>query len=356
MSVQTIKSDVLVIGSGLAGVFAAIKAQEAGAQNVTVVTKGKAGTDSVSTFAAGVMHVPFPEDELDMWRESMTEQGEYINDQEWTDIALKEVYERIVEMDRWGVEWEKTPDGKFERKMARGSTPENPVRVVMFHGPQAMQAMARKAKLSGIKIINRVMITDLLTSGRRLVGAVGFDTITGDFITFKAKATVLAAGCCGFKNIFLGHKFATGDAGAMVYRAGGELRHWENLNHNVSGSEFDTVGMNMFVGLGGKFVNAKGEHFLPEYDPKYGDRTMCCRWAAAMGIEVRGRRGPIYLDMTHFTPEEVRKLRVVVPQVMMLYDRAGVTVGDRFTRKLPFVVVHKGSCGAGGGARSLSHE
>ncbi len=288
MSVQLNESDVLVIGSGLAGVFAAIKAKEAGAQKVTMVTKGKAGKDSVSTFAAGVMHVPFPEDDQDGWWESITEQGEYLNNQDWVAIAMEECYERIVEMDQWGVEWEKTPDGKFERKMARGSTPQNPVKVVMFHGPQAMQAMAKKAKLSGIEVINRVMVTDLLTSDQKVAGAVGFDTINGDFRMFKSKATVLAAGCCGFKNIFLGHKFATGDPHAMVYRAGGELRHYENLNHNVSGSEFDTVGMNMFIALGGKFVNASGERFLSEYDPKYGDSTLCVRWAAAMGMEVRG--------------------------------------------------------------------
>jgi succinate dehydrogenase/fumarate reductase flavoprotein subunit len=75
------------------------------------------------------------------------------------------------------------------------------------------------------------------------------------------------------------------------------------------------------------------------------------RWAGAMALEVRAGRGPIYLDMTHFKPEEVRKLRVVVPMTMMVYDRDGVVVNDRFTRKLPWAVVLKGNCAMGGGAK-----
>ncbi len=70
-----------------------------------------------------------------------------------------------------------------------------------------------------------------------------------------------------------------------------------------------------------------------------------------MALEVKAGRGPIYLDMTHFKPEEVRKLRTVVPMVMRLYDRAGVVVDDRFIRKLPWIVVQKGSTGTGGGAK-----
>ncbi len=268
-----IESDVLVIGAGLAGTFAAIKAKESGAEKVILVDKGKAGKSGISLFAAGVILGAFPEDDHEAWFKSVVEQGDYLNDQEWVEICLTEFYDRIVEMDAWGVQFEKTPDGKFERKMMRAGTAANPVRGVMFHGPQMLEAMMRKVRASGVEVINRVMITDLLTTDGRVVGAVGFNSITGDFVIFKSKAVISTAGACTYKNTFLDHKFATGDSDAMVYRAGGELILYEFVNHNTSASEFDTVGMNMFTSLGGKFVNAEGERFLPIYDPEYGDHT-----------------------------------------------------------------------------------
>lgn len=351
MDVKITETDVLIIGGGLAGAFAAIKAKEAGIKRVTLVDKAKFGKSGISTFAAGVFSSPFPEDDQEAWFRAQVEQGEYLNDQEWVKIWLDECYSRVMEMDRWGVEFEKTPDGRFERVMARGGTVNNPVRVIMFHGPQFMEAMARQAQAVGVEVVNRVMITDLLQSDGRVAGAIGFDTNKGAFKAFKAKVTVTTAGACTYKNIFFGHRFATGDSDSMVYRAGGEIMHYEFVNHNVTCSEFDTVGMNMFIALGGKFVNGIGEEILPIYDPEYGNYTLMNRWAGAMALEVQAGRGPIYLDMTHFKPEEVRKLRVVVPMTMRVYDRAGVVVNDKFTRKLPWAVVLKGNCAMGGGAK-----
>lgn len=345
------ETDVLIIGGGIAGTFAAIKAKEAGIKKVTLVDKGQFGKSGISTFAAGVFSAPFPEDDQEGWFKLQVEQGEYLNNQDWVKIWLDECYNRLMEMDRWGVEFEKTPEGKFERVIARGSTANNPMKVVMFHGPQFMEAMSKKALASGVEVVNRTMITDFLKSDGRVVGAIGFNTIKGTFKAFKAKVTVTAAGACTYKNIFFGHKFATGDSDAMVFRAGGEIMHYEFVNHNVTCSDFDTVGMNMFITLGGKFINSLGEEILPIYDPEYGNYTLMNRWAGAMALEVQAGRGPIYLDMTHFKPEEVRKLRVVVPLTMKVYDRAGATVNDRFIRKLPWAVVLKGNCAMGGGAK-----
>ena len=110
----------------------------------------------------------------------------------------------------------------------------------MFRGPQMMEAMAKKVKACDVEVVGHTMATDLLTdegkSGKCVIGAVGFNVKNGEFKVFKAKATILAAGGCGFKARFAGHKFQTGEACAMAYRAGAELGRFELARSNRSGA------------------------------------------------------------------------------------------------------------------------
>ena len=98
--------------------------------------------------------------------------------------------------------------------------------------------------------------------------------------------------------------------------------------------DFDIHGQNMFVGLGGHFLNAKGEKFMQKYDPELGDLGSMSRVSEAGTMEIRAGKGPIYFDMTHFTPDKVQKLRKVVPTSTKIMERAGVIVGDRIVQKM----------------------
>lgn len=349
---ETIASDILVIGGGLAGAFAAIKAKEAGAGSVVLVSKGKLGKDSISTFGAGVYMMNLPEDDKEALIKTYTLSDSFgagLIDPDWLYVHLDESYDRMLEMDRWGVEWEKTPEGKYERVVQKHGQLK-----CMFHGPQLMEAVAKKVESSGVRVIGHIMITDLLTAsgepGDRVTGAVGFDNRSGDFKVFKAKATVLAAGACTYKSRFACHKFQTGESYAMAYRAGAVLGRLEigEIHHETS-AEYDMQGLNMFQGLGGKFVNARGEEFLNDYDPILGNKTSMPRIAEAAAMEHRAGRGPMYLDMTHFTPEQVRKLKLVVPIPARVMERGGIIVGDRIIRKMEWAPAFMASNAMGGG-------
>jgi succinate dehydrogenase/fumarate reductase flavoprotein subunit len=346
-----VEADVLVIGGGLAGTFAAVKAKEAGAFKVVLVSKGKLGKDSCSTFAAGVFTLVLPEDDKEALRKSYALEegfGTGLYHEDWLNIWLDEVHARALDLEGWGLQWEKTPDGEFERKGMRGN------QRAMFRGPQLMEVMAKKVKKCGITVIGHTMITDLLTEGggpgTRVVGAVGFEVRSGEFRIFKSRATVLAAGPCGFKGRYACHKFQTGEAYAMAYRAGAVLGQFENGQHlQLTAADFDTQGMNMFTSLGGHFLNAKGERFMPEYDPLLGDNSSLANVAQAMAMEVRAGRGPIFLDMTHFTPEDVKKIRTVLPIPSLMLERAGVLAGDRMVKKVEWQPALWGTTALGGG-------
>jgi succinate dehydrogenase/fumarate reductase flavoprotein subunit len=355
MDRRKIETDILVIGGGLAGAFASLKAKEAGTRDITLVSKGKLGKDSISTFAAGVYRALFPGDDRTAWFTKMAldeSLGAGLYDEEWLNIWLDESYSTVLDMEKWGVKWEKTTDGQFERKEARWKIP-----VCMFRGPQMMEALANKVIESGINVIGHTMTTDLLTDygkpGERVSGAVGFDVRTGEFGVFRAKCVILAAGGCGFKARFASHRFQTGDGPAMAYRAGGILGGFERgeVLHTTA-TEFDTQGLNMFIGLGGRFINGKGERFMEEYDPEYGDHATMARVSESSAMEVRGGRGPIYLDMTHFTPADIKKIRAVLPIPAKIMERAGVIVGDKIVRKIEWAPAFYGTIASGGGVNA----
>jgi len=347
---ETNVCDVLVIGGGLAGALAAIKAREAGADKVILVDKAKSGRSGCSAFAAGVMAVFFSEeDDFDLWFATTVERGCYLNDQEFLKIILDQAFARVKEMEQWGVTFEKTPDGNFERRLMRGGVKAEPIKAIMFHGPQMMEAMRKRVIVSGAKVTDRIMITDLLARDGRVIGAVGFDAINGDFKVFKARSVVLASGGNGYKTLFAGHRMITGDGTAMAYRAGARFKGLDIHAYHCSATDFDTLGMNMFVTLGGFFINAKGERFLHEYDPVLGDHTLIHTYTQAMALEVMAGRGPIYMDMTSFKPEDIAKMRVVIPLVCRILEERGVLVEDRITKKIEWCAFFMGTAGGGGG-------
>jgi len=346
-------ADVLIVGGGLAGAFAAIKAKAGGAKNVVLVDRAKVGKSGCSAFAAGVIAVFFPEeDDLEEWYKITVELGDYLNDQDWVLYHLNETHKHIKDMEKWGVAFEKTKEGRFERRLMRCASDKVPtIKQIMFHGPQMMDVLRKKVLELGVTIMDRVRITDLLTDNDRVVGAVGFNTVTGEFVSFKARATVIASGGTAYKSLFASHKMLSGDGHAMIWRAGGDLMHYERGAHHATCAWYDLLGMNIFVSFGAKFVNSAGEEFVGDYDPIYQDHTQTYMYAGAMAMEVRAGRGPIFFDMTHFSEEEVRKLRTVIPLSVSKMERGGIIVGDKFVKKMEWVPTNFGNIGSGGGAK-----
>ncbi|MDZ4246448.1 MAG: FAD-dependent oxidoreductase [Dehalococcoidia bacterium] len=340
MGETSIDCDLLIIGGGLAAAFAAIEAKKAGVESVLLVDKGRVGRSGCSVFAAGVMGVFFPgEDNMDAWLAEAVEGSEYLTDQEQLCDHLEQIYQRVLDMDRYGVDFRK-PGGKFERAMGRGATPETKRRMIMFNGGlQMMHSMRKALEGAKVKFLEHIMVTGLLTAESAAAGAVGFDTRNCDFYTIRAKATILASGTCRFKGRQPGHRSNSGDLTAAAFRAGVQLMGYDCTQYNAFPVRYDIgPGMNMYVGLGGRFTNAKGERFLETYDPVMKDSTLLSRLAASMALEAQRGNTPVYMDMTHFTPENVAKLRAVLPLPMKMYEAAGIVKNDRFIQKLEWMV------------------
>lgn len=353
--VEKINVDILVVGGGAAGCFAAIKAKESSVENVLIVDKGYVGKSGCSKFAAGSFKCFIPDkDSYDLWLNKAVEEGYFINDQRWTELHLHEVFKRARELDAWGVKFIKNDKGEFDRLEGQGSSDERPIKTIMFEGPQLMDALRKRACKMAVDILDKTMITHLLHKKNEqstISGAMGFDTKTGELRVFTAKAVILCAGPQAYKSHYAYQKMATGDAHVMGLLAGVELSNYEFCCHHLSCADFDTTGMNVLQGSGARFVNALGEPYMYRYDPEYGDHAAMNRLSAGMACEVMRGNGPVYFDFSGFDENALSYFKKTLPIMYRAFERAGYIKDGKIIERVEWVSVNMGNVGYGGGIR-----
>ncbi|MBN1367174.1 MAG: FAD-binding protein [Dehalococcoidales bacterium] len=227
---NVIETDVLVIGGGMAGLFAAIKAREEGT-NVVLVDKNYVSRSGTTCYCDGDFSVCNPEwgHKLENWKKLITQRGEYLNDPEWTEITLKDSLERYKDLLSWGVKPPMNEKGEIVY-FAYPNMPRNEMSPVNLHrGSDYLPIMRRHAVKTGVRIADKIMVTELLKQDGSVAGAVGFSLWTGEFYVFKAKATVISAGSGNFRPMSFASSLAFGsfDGDTMAYRAGAEMRNME---------------------------------------------------------------------------------------------------------------------------------
>lgn len=340
VSISEINTDILVIGGGLAGCFVALRAKQLGA-DVVLADKGYCGRTGQSKFASSHIRLYLPEDDQEEALKEIVDAGDYLNDQRWVEVVVKESFYRVKDMESFGIKFEKE-NGRIRLVPSKGRINAS----AMFHSAQMMLAMRRAAQRFGVRIMDRVFINELLTQDSRITGAIGIHTINGDFYVVRCKAVVLAAGACTLRSIFYGHQFSTGDALGMAYKAGATFMNMECAHYNTSARDYDTAGMGHWVGSGGKFVNSCGEAFMARYHPELKDRAYVDRIVRAMATEVKEGKGPIYFDFSSVSEENFRSAQKTMPWALLALTRANI---DFRKHKVEWVPAFLGSsCTAAG--------
>lgn len=300
---NVVEIDILVLGGGIAGCMATIQAKTLNADaDVVLVDRGFVGRTGQSAFMGGDLMVFNPEwgDDFDFWMDCIVQPGEYLNDRKWVEVLLEDSYAVFSELSSYGVRFVKDKDGKPYRK-SFGS-----IESVHTYGRKLMPQLRKKVIGSGVRIFDHVAVTDLLKQGGRVVGAVGFHRISGDFYTFIARATIAATGNASFKAVTFG-QMTPGSGQAMGYRAGAELISMEaNGKRGPRPTKCDTVRFKP-ASSSGKFVNQKGESFIENYSTDFGGLVYSHKLCAAL-FEIERGRGPVYLDFGTLSPEEERQM------------------------------------------------
>ena len=283
------------------------------------------------------------------WLERWNKAGDSMFDPEWLEWYGKNVHELILMLDSWGMEFEKDAQGRFKRKPGRGHR-----EAVVFPGYKMQKKLRGILEKLGVVIVDRVMITELLTSDGHVAGATGFNVRTGQFYVFEAKNTVLSTGACSFKGQYHGQDMVSGEGNDMALRVGAEFTNMEFANtYNATAKEFDICGMSRFQCLGGRFTNALGETFMHKYDPVQGEGAMLHILVRAMTQEVRAGRGPISFDLRGMSEEDKDLSRRMLPMFFEACASKGV---DPFSEPVEWIPGFMGStsCGAGLTLKSFS--
>lgn len=224
---KIIETDVLVIGGGMAGWFAAEKARLNGAE-VCLADKGYVGMAGQSPYAGGF--VVFNEewgDDLKEWSSRVHHAGEYLNNVFWFETVLKHSYERYKDLKNWGCEFLSDANGldKPERNgfVLVDILQECARKNIPFRKTFAGKARKRLESI-GVHILDRVMMIELLKENGRICGACGISVDSDIDHVIKAKTTILCCGPCGYKpEGYVWIATDTGDGEAMAFRAGAEL-------------------------------------------------------------------------------------------------------------------------------------
>jgi len=218
-----LEADVLVIGGGIAGCFAAIKAREQGAE-VILVDKGFVGKSGQTPYARGFMAFnPNWGHNLDVWMDYINKTSEYVNNRYWTEVTIKESYARYQDLVSWGVRFKTGEDGQPIRYPAPPGVTDSLQLDDKTKG-EYVQILRKQVLKSGVRILDRIMATELLKQDGRVVGVIGIPLDSDDLVTLIAKATIICVGACGFKPAgYPPIVQLTCDGEAMAYRAGAEI-------------------------------------------------------------------------------------------------------------------------------------
>jgi len=322
---QQHRYDVVIVGAGGAGMRAAL---EAGDRARTAVLTKLYPTRSHTGAAQGGMCAALANVEEDNWEWhtfDTVKGGDYLVDQDAAEIMCREAIDAVLDLEKLGLPFNRTPDGRIDQRRFGGHTRnhgEAAVRRSCYAadrtGHMILQTLYQNCVKQGVQFFNEFYVLDLLLTDeppehQRAAGVVAYELATGEIHVFAAKAIVLATG--GFGKIYQTTSNAhtlTGDGLAVVWRKGLPLEDMEFFQFHPTG----LAGLGILLseaarGEGAILRNADGERFMERYAPTIKDLAPRDIVARSMASEVRAGRGAgpnrdyVLLDLTHLPPEQI---------------------------------------------------
>lgn len=308
--------DVLVIGGGTAGTMAAITAAEAGVDVLLLEKAHVRHSGALAMGMDGVNNAVIPgKAEPDDYVAEITRANDGIVNQATVRQTATRGFSMVQRLEKYGVKFEKDEYGEYAvRRVHRSGSyvlpmPEGKdVKKVLY------RVMRKREIRERLRIENRLMPVRVLTEAGRAVGAVAFDTRSGEFVTVSAGAVILATGACGRLGLpASGYLYGTyenptnaGDGYAMAYHAGAELSGIECFQVNPLIKDYNGPACAYVANpFGGYQVNAEGDRFVD-----------CDYWSGQMMAEVKeeidSARGPIYLKLSHLPDETISELEGIL--------------------------------------------
>ena len=321
---QVHEYDVVIVGAGGAGMRAAI---ESGQRARTAVLTKIYPTRSHTGAAQGGMCAALANVEEDNWEWhtfDTVKGGDYLVDQDAAEVMAKEAIDAVLDLEKMGLPFNRTPEGKIDQRRFGGHTRDHgksPVRRACYAadrtGHMILQTLYQNCVKHGVEFYNEFYVLDLIMTEvdgvRKPAGVVSYELATGEIHIFRAKSVVFATGGFGkiFKTTSNAHTL-TGDGVGVAYRRGIPLEDMEFFQFHPTG----LAGLGILLseaarGEGGVLRNVDGERFMERYAPTIKDLAPRDIVARSMANEVREGRGCgpnkdyVLLDLTHLEPAHI---------------------------------------------------
>jgi succinate dehydrogenase/fumarate reductase flavoprotein subunit len=386
--VTHLTTDVLVVGAGGAGMYAAIAAARAG-RSVILLDKGLVGRGGATIMAQMTVAAAIGHEEQDDWTlhlEDTLEAGRGLCHEPLSGMLCERGPERILEMDRWGTRWARE-NGHIKQVTAPGHRRKRCCYIDFLSTGPAVAATLRH-QVSGTERVRRlsnIAAIEVCVADGRVRGAVALDLSTGSLVTIAARAVVLAAG--GLTKIFRRSSASTnmgGEAYWLALEAGAELVDMEFVQFfPIAHLAPRLVGMDPIMWdpfrykLGGRLLNGSFEEFIHRYGGEDEGRYTAPRDLASYAIlkEVEAGRGSphggVYLDFRHIPDDRLRDAfgpvidRLLANGIDLTrvpievaptahYHMGGIAVDERLESRVEALFAAGEAVGGAGGANRVS--
>jgi succinate dehydrogenase flavoprotein subunit len=318
-----LSTDVLVIGAGGAGMYAAIAAAQKGV-SVLLLDKGPVGRGGATIMAQMTVAVALGEQEPDsvaLHLEDTLKAGRGLCNEELSALLCEDGPKRIREMEQWGTRWARE-NGHIKQEMAPGHSVKRCCYVDFLNtGPAVAATLRRKiSEIPAIRRVSNLAVVEILAREGHADGAIALNVVDGGFVTIDAKAVILAAG--GLTKVYERNSASAnmgGEAYSLALWAGAELIDMEFVQFFPIGHLAPRlVGMDPIMWdpfrykLGGKLLNGKLEEFIDRYGSTDFGKYNATRDIAAYAIlkEVEAGRGTphggAFLDFRHIPETQLR--------------------------------------------------
>jgi succinate dehydrogenase / fumarate reductase flavoprotein subunit len=363
-----LEADVLIVGAGGAGMYAAISAARSGAERVLLLDKSLVGRGGATIMAQMTVAAALAEESDDDWRRHLDDtlaSGRGLCDETLAAILCEEAPLRIREMGDWQVGWARRDSGRVAQVAAAGHSRPRCCYVDFLNTGPAVAATLRRriGRIDAIRRLSNLTVTDLVTADGAVVGAVALDATAGEPVTIAAKATIIATG--GLTRIYRRNSASAnmgGDGYALALMAGAQLVDMEFVQFFPIGHLAPRlVGMDPIMWdpfrykLGGRLLDGAGEEFLARYGSDETDAYTTPRDIATLAItsEVAAGRGSphggVFLSFQHVPAAD---LRAAFGPVIERLARNGIDLATASVEVSPIAHYHMGGVAVDAGMAS----
>ncbi|HME18797.1 MAG TPA: succinate dehydrogenase/fumarate reductase flavoprotein subunit [Nitrososphaerales archaeon] len=320
--VQSLKHDVVIVGSGIAGLRAAIEAARVskGKADIAIVTKVQAMRSHSVSAEGGTAAALYPElgDSKESHAFDTIKGSDYLADQDAVERFVEEMPGEIYQLEHWGLPWSRREDGRIAQRWFGGYSYPRATFAEDKVGFFEMQTLYDTAtKYENITFYQEWFATSILSEGGEFRGVTAVELKTGGFASILGKAGIIATGGSGRLYSFATYAYSsTPDGMWMAYRAGVPLKDMEFIQFHPSGLIPSGILITEAVrGEGGVLINKDGDRFMKKYAPEKLELASRDVVSRAMMTEIEEGRGMkdetsgfdyLHLDLSPIGAEKIK--------------------------------------------------